>query len=164
MVPQVVRCRDAVGAQHHERLGPLAPAIVGHLHDGGLEDRRVAHDRLLHLDGGDVLAARDHDVLGAVAQLDVAVGVPHAEVSGVEHAALERLGRRRRVVVVALHDVVPGHDDLPHRDAVAGTSRPASSTTRIGSACTIATPWRASRSARAPGSSSSQPTCHWHTV
>ncbi len=45
-----------------------------------------------------------------------------------------------------------------------GTSAPSGPTTRIGSAITIATPWRESSRARSPGSSPSHPVCHWHTV
>ena len=40
----------------------------------------MAHDGLLHLDGRDVLAPRDDDVLLPVSQLDVAVGVPDSEI------------------------------------------------------------------------------------
>jgi hypothetical protein len=60
---------------------------------GALQDGRMAHERLLDLDGRDVLAARDDDVLGAVAQLDVAVRVPHAEVARVEPASRGRPSR-----------------------------------------------------------------------
>src|SRR5215207_6712396 len=62
--------------QRHERLRPLAPALVGDRHDGALEHRGVRADRLLHLDGRDVLAAGDDHVLATVTQLDGAVGMP----------------------------------------------------------------------------------------
>src|SRR4051812_8160380 len=74
-----------------ERLRALAPLLVRHRHDGDLGDRRVPGDRLLDLDARDVLAARDDDVLGAVAELDVAVGMPDREVARVKPAALEGL-------------------------------------------------------------------------
>src|SRR5689334_7224034 len=60
--------------ERHERLGPLAPFLVGYGHDRALHHRGTPGLALLDLDGGDVLAARDDDVLLAVAQLDVAVG------------------------------------------------------------------------------------------
>src|SRR5439155_3383216 len=100
--------------QYHERLGPLAPAFVGHPDDGGLQHGRVRHDGLFDLDRGDVLAARDDDVLGPVAQFDVTVGVHHTQVAGVEPAAPERVRGRLGVVVVAEHHVVAAHDDLAH--------------------------------------------------
>ena len=50
-------------------------------------------DRLLDFDAGDVLAAGDDDVLAAVAQLDVAVGMPHGQVPGMEPAPRERLAQ-----------------------------------------------------------------------
>src|SRR6266540_1883994 len=56
--------------EDHERLGPLAPAVVRHADHGGLQHGRVADHGLLDLDGGNVLAARDDHVLGPIAQLD----------------------------------------------------------------------------------------------
>src|SRR2546430_4490110 len=46
----------------------------------------------------DVLAARDDDVLGAVLDLDVAVGLHHREIAGVEPAAGESLRGRVRIL------------------------------------------------------------------
>ena len=46
-----------------------------------IEHGGVGADRLLHLDAGDVLSAGDDDVLAAIAQLDVAVGMPHGKVT-----------------------------------------------------------------------------------
>ena len=54
-------------------------------------------ERDLDLDRGDVLAAGDDDVLGAVLDLHVAVGVLDREIAGVKPAALERRVRRRPV-------------------------------------------------------------------
>ena len=41
----------------------------------------MGDEGLLDLDGRDVLAARDHHVLGPIAQLDVAVWMHHAEIA-----------------------------------------------------------------------------------
>jgi hypothetical protein len=57
-----------------EGLRHLAPALVGHGDHRRLENVGVGGDGLLHLDGRDVLATRDDDVLLAIAELDVAVG------------------------------------------------------------------------------------------
>ena len=54
--------------------------------DGGFQDGRVAVEDVLDLDRRDVLAAGDDDVLRAVLDLDVAVGVGDREVAGVEPA------------------------------------------------------------------------------
>ena len=55
------------GLEHHEGLGPLAPLLVGHPDDRHVQDGLVGEERLLDLDGGDVLPAGYHHVLGAVA-------------------------------------------------------------------------------------------------
>ena len=56
-------------------------------------DRGMLVEHVLDLDRRDVLAARDDDVLGAVLELDIAVRVQHAEIAGMEPAALEGLVR-----------------------------------------------------------------------
>ena len=70
-----------------------SPHLPGHADHRGLERRPGGQQRVLHLDRRDVLAAGDDDVLGPVAELDVAVGVHDAEVAGVEPAAAEGLAR-----------------------------------------------------------------------
>src|SRR5262249_11741533 len=75
--------------ERHEGLRPLAPFLVGDGDDRALEDRGMPRHRLLHLDGGDVLTARDDDVLLPISQLDVAVGVPDPDVAGGDPAAAE---------------------------------------------------------------------------
>ena len=150
----------APGFSDDERLGPLAPLLVGDTDDRGVEHGVVGEQRLLHLDGRDVLPAGDDDVLGPVAQLDVAVGVHHAEIAGVEPAARERLGGGLGVAVVALHHVVAAHDDLAHRRAVGRhvdqlPVAQLASTTRIRSAWIMPTPCRARSRARCSWSSPS---------
>src|SRR5687768_963180 len=108
-------CRPCTRLQGHEGLGPLAPLLVGHGHHRALHDGGMAGHALLDLDGRNVLAARDDDVLLAVAQLDVAVGMPHGDVAGVEPPAPEGLRRRVRLLEVPLHHVVAAHDHLAQR-------------------------------------------------
>ena len=85
---------DAV-LDRDEGAGRFAPAFVGAGDDGGVEYGGVAVEDGFDLDRRDVLAAGDDDVLGAVLQLDIAVLVHHAEVAGVEPAALEGFLRSR---------------------------------------------------------------------
>ena len=103
------------GLQLDERLRALAPLLVRHRHDRDLRHRVVLGQRLLDLDARDVLPAGDDDVLRAVAQLDVAVGMPHGEVTGMEPAALEGVLGLLRLVVVAGEDAVAAHDHLADR-------------------------------------------------
>jgi hypothetical protein len=79
----------------------------------------VAVERLLDLQRGDVLAARDDHVLRPVLDLDVAVGVPDGQVAGVEPAAGERGVGGARVLEVALHHRVAPQQHLAERGAVA---------------------------------------------
>src|ERR671916_1322982 len=102
----------------HESLGPLAPLVVRHRGDGGLHDGRMTGDDPFHLDRRDVLTAGDDDVLVPVADLDVAVRMPHGHVARVVPAPLERLLGRFFVVEVALHNHVAVHGDLAHRLSV----------------------------------------------
>src|SRR5690606_38037483 len=81
--------------QLDEGKGRLTPLLVRLGNDCNSGDRRVLVDRVLDLDGRDVLATRDDDVLGAILELNVAVRVQHAEVTRVEPAA--RKGFRRRL-------------------------------------------------------------------
>src|SRR5262249_58239649 len=66
----------------------------------------------LDFDGGNVLSARDDDVLLAVDDVDVAVFVPDRHVAGVQPAIGHHLGGGLGLPVVALHDVVAAHDDF----------------------------------------------------
>jgi hypothetical protein len=63
------------GLELDEGARRLAPLLVGPRDHRRLQHRRVLVERVLDLDRRDVLAARDDDVLGAVLELDVAVGV-----------------------------------------------------------------------------------------
>ena len=102
-----------------ERARRLAPFLVGLRHHGGGLHGRMLVERVLDLDRGNVLAARDDDVLGAVLELDVAVGIAHAEIAGVKPAALEFLLGRRLVLEIALHHHVAAEHHLAQRLAVA---------------------------------------------
>jgi hypothetical protein len=57
-----------------KRTGRLAPLRIRARHHSGGQHVRVAVEHVLDLDGRDVLAARDDDVLAAVLDLEVAVG------------------------------------------------------------------------------------------
>ncbi len=111
--------RRLAGLQLDEGARRLAPFLVGPCDDGGGLDRRVLVERVLDLDRGDVLAAGDDDILGAVLELDVAVRMAHAEIAGVEPAAGEGGLRGLRVLEVALHHDIAAHHDLAERGAVA---------------------------------------------
>ncbi len=105
--------------QADERAGRLAPFLVGPGHDRGFEDGGMAVQDVFHFECGDVFPARDDDVLGAVLDLHVTVGVNHRQVSGVVPAAAKRFFRGPGVLQVTLHRDVAAEEDLAHRLRVA---------------------------------------------
>src|SRR5215831_12499603 len=78
----------------------LTPFVVGLGHHGGGPNRGVLVERILYLDRGNVLAAGDDEVLGAILELDIAVAMHDAEVAGMKPAAGKRLLGRRLVFEV----------------------------------------------------------------
>jgi hypothetical protein len=79
--------RECTGLQLDERTGHLAPFRVRRG-----DDRSQKHGGMPVQDGfdlktGDVLSARDDDVLRPVLDLDIAVRMPNGEIAGVELAA-----------------------------------------------------------------------------
>src|SRR6185369_6346438 len=99
-VDDVLLARGGAFLECHERARRLAPFLVGPRHHRAFQHGRMAVDHALDLDRRDVLAARDDDVLGAVLQLDIAVGVADAEIAGVEPAAREGVVGRLGVLQV----------------------------------------------------------------
>ena len=75
----------------HERAAAFAEPRVGRADHRDLGDPRHAHELLLDLDRAHVLAAANDDVLLAVGDREVAVGVAHTDVAGHEPA----VGRER---------------------------------------------------------------------
>ena len=106
--------------QFDEGAGRLAPFVVGPRDDRGELHGGVLEQRVLDLDRGDVLAAGNDDVLRAVAQLDVAVGMFDAEIAGMKPAAREGLVGRGFVLQIALHHDIAAEHHLAHRLAVGG--------------------------------------------
>uniref|UniRef100_A0A804LD44 Uncharacterized protein n=1 Tax=Zea mays TaxID=4577 RepID=A0A804LD44_MAIZE len=116
----VVRGGSRAVPERDERARRLAPVVVGPRDHRGVEHRGVPEQHRLHLDGADVLAARDDDVLGPVLELDVPVRVAHAEVARAQPPAAHGLLRGPRVLVVPAHDRVPPEHHLAHGAPVGG--------------------------------------------
>ena len=105
--------------QGNERARGFSPLFIRARHHGGFKHCRVFVQGVLDFNGGDVLATGNDDVLEAVLDLDIAVGMPHGQVTGVEPAATERFGGGFGVFQVALHHGVAAHEDLAQRVAIA---------------------------------------------
>ena len=106
------RNRAGIRLQCDEGAGRLAPFLVRPGDDRGFHDLRMAIQHLLDLDRGDVLAARDDDVLRAVLDLDITVGMHDREIAGVKPAAGERLIGSRGIFQITLHQRVAAQQQL----------------------------------------------------
>ena len=112
------RDRTGIRLERHKGARGLAPDRIGFGDHRRLHDLRVAVERVLDLERGDVFAARDDDVLRPVLDLDITVGMTNPEVAGMEPALCEgRLGRRR-VLEISLHQGIPAQYQLTHRAAI----------------------------------------------
>ena len=113
--------RQALARLHdHARERALDPPLVGHADHRGLGHLGVGHDLVLQLDRADPLAARLHQVLGAVDEADVALGADHGHVARAQPAVLGERLVGTRVVVVRRRDPRPAHLQLARGDAVPG--------------------------------------------
>ncbi len=95
-----------------ERDRNLAPPFVGPADDGDLDDRRVFVQHALDFGARDVLAAGHDHVLQPVDDVEIAVVVLHADVAGVEPAALERGVGRVGIAPVTLEHLGTAQHDL----------------------------------------------------
>jgi hypothetical protein len=92
--------------------------VVRTRNHGHLDDQWMRGEDVLDLNRRDVLAPADDDVLGAIANLDVAVGVHDSEVARVQALGSQHLGRGFRIVKIPGHHRGGADHDLPHRAAV----------------------------------------------
>ena len=112
-----VGVRPVAGLDHGG--DPLAPAVVGHADDDGVEDGGVGLERGLDLLGEDLLAAGVDALRAAAEQGDRAVGLEDGHVAGQRVAVAvgaddERLGRLLSVLVVGDgHVAAAGQPALP---------------------------------------------------
>jgi hypothetical protein len=67
----------------------FASKCDGHTRESHFEHGGMPCHELLNLDGRDVFAARDNDIFGTIAQIDIAVGMPDTDIAGVEPAVGE---------------------------------------------------------------------------
>jgi hypothetical protein len=67
-----------------ECLGTLTPVLIRDGDDRALHDGGMFGYSLLDFNGRNVLAARDDDILLAIAQFDVAVGMPGCDITRAE--------------------------------------------------------------------------------
>ena len=84
---QIVGARGGARLKLDDRARRFAPFFVRLGNHGDDLDGGMFVEGVLDFDRGNVLAAGNDDVLGAVLELDVAVGVNDAEIAGMKPAA-----------------------------------------------------------------------------
>src|SRR4029077_12517583 len=112
------RCGWCFGLEGHKGAGGFAPHRVGAGDDGGFEHAGMPVEDVFDLDRRDVLAARNDDVLRAVLQLDIAVGMHDPEIARMEPPARKGLLGGARILQIPLHDDIAAHQDLAYRRAI----------------------------------------------
>lgn len=88
------------GGGHHDGADAFAGARVGDPDDGDVGDGGMGRERILDLEGGDVLRVADDRVFGATGDADVAVRIDQAEIACAQPpVVVESLGVQRRIGV-----------------------------------------------------------------
>ena len=68
-------------AQNDECMRRLTPFLVRHTDHGDFLDGRVMQQTAFHLDRGNILAAADDDILEAIPNLKITIGVNHSGIT-----------------------------------------------------------------------------------
>src|SRR5215204_4250176 len=93
--------RLVVFADDYVRLDDASPVLIGHGHDGALDDRGMFDEDTLDFEGPDTVAGREDNVIGTSHKPEVAISVPISPVAGqVVSVAEDRLGRIRLLPVL----------------------------------------------------------------
>ncbi len=101
-----------------EGAGHLPPLLVRHGDHRHLVHIGMAIEHVFHLQAGDVLPARDDDVLGSVLDLHITVRVPHRQIAAAKPPLRHRLGAGDRVLEIALHHHIAAQHDFAHGLAI----------------------------------------------
>src|SRR5690606_30320610 len=109
-----------VGLEGDEGARGFAPSLIRAGDYRSLQHALVTVEHAFHLDGGDVLAAGNDDVLEAILDLYITIRVADRQVAGVEPAAGKGFLGGAGVFQVALHHGVAAHEDFTDGLAVAG--------------------------------------------
>ncbi len=116
---QLVALQRVAFALDHDQQRPFVPLRVGAGDAGGHGHGRVGHGDVFQFDGADPFAAGLDHVLGAVGDLDVAVGVDGDHVARGKPAVLQWAGRLAAVVVARnprpAHQQVAGGFSVPRQ-------------------------------------------------
>ena len=101
-----------VGFGHDEQTRHFAERGVPHADHRAVGDLRMPEDDFLDLGRRDVLAAADDQFLDASGDRQIAGRVRLREIAGVVPALAQRRRGFGRLVVIALHQVRPAHDQF----------------------------------------------------
>ena len=114
MALEVINCCAGLRLERDKRHGHLTQHLVGLGHHGGLGNGRVAVECLFDIGRIDVLPATDDQILLAVDDGEISVGVPGTQVACAQPAIDECFRSRSGQFVVALHDAGSLDADFTH--------------------------------------------------
>src|SRR5213594_4384685 len=117
-LPQIGFCDGFARFLDHEGMRDLTPTLVRPTDNRDLLHCWVAKEHPLDLDGGDVFAAADDDVLEAIADFHVTVGMHHGRIAGMKPAVADNPACGIRIKVIPFHDGVSADHDFPERISV----------------------------------------------
>ena len=107
-------------AQFDKGTGHLAPLGIGPRHHCGGDHRRMLVEHVLDFQRGNVLSPGNDNVLGAILDLDITVGLHHGQIAGMEPAAGEGFRAGLGILQIALHGQIAAEEDFPHGLAIPG--------------------------------------------
>src|SRR5262249_40406499 len=104
--------QSEVRFKDHERLRYLAKTLVRTGNNGSFQHSRMCVDDPLHFKAGNIFSAGNNDVLHAVLDFDITIGMKHGEIVCMEPSSSECLLSCLRIPVVTFHDGVSADNDL----------------------------------------------------
>src|SRR6266481_3447270 len=113
MAGQVVRAQNHSGLQHDASHHEFTPLGIRYSEDRHFANRGMFVDDRFDLGGVNIFATCDDHVFQAVKDVEIAVGIPIADVSRTKHSVSKCESGVLRIVPVAPHDIGAPCDQFP---------------------------------------------------
>src|SRR5436853_4239042 len=101
-----------VGFKDYESLRYFAKTFMWTGDNGNFQHSRVCVDHTLDLESGNIFSARYDDVLGAILDFHITIGMEHGQIARMEPSSAECMLSGLGIPVVAFHDCISADDDF----------------------------------------------------